>query len=87
MADNILDDAYELPSSAEDIPAEWQNTAAYKLELPARCPYCREPIRELRALRLTRTPVVFNSTLPPGGCALICPLCEKIVSAQLTGRF
>jgi hypothetical protein len=77
------DDAYELTSDTEEIPAEWQGGAVYSLELPARCPHCRELIRTLRVLRLKRTQVTFTSTLPRGGRILVCPECERIVSAEL----
>jgi hypothetical protein len=80
----VVEDAYELGSDNADIPAEWQGGAIYTLELPARCPYCREVIRTLRVLRLKRTQVTFTSTLPRGGRILVCPACERIVSAELT---
>ena len=80
------DDAYEISlDPAAEIPEDWQKVAVYKIELPVRCPHCREPIRELRALRLTRAQVAFTSTLPRGGRVLVCPLCERIVSAELSG--
>ena len=82
------DEAYELelPSedSAEIIPAEWQGGAEYTLELPARCPHCRDIIRTIRVLRLKRTQVTFTSTLPRGGRIIVCPQCERIISAELT---
>ena len=76
---------YMIPEAASEISTEWQAVAVYSLQLPARCPHCREPIRTLRALRLSRTQVTFTSTLPRGGRALICPLCERIISAELSG--
>jgi hypothetical protein len=79
------DDAYVIPDAAAEIPTEWQAVALYTLELPARCPHCREPIRTLRALKLARTQVSFTSTLPRSGRVLVCPLCERIISAELTG--
>ena len=79
------DDAYEIAEPGTDIPTEWQSVAVYTLELPARCPHCREPIRTLRALRLRRTQVNFISSLPRSGRVLVCPLCERIVSAELAG--
>jgi hypothetical protein len=78
------EDAYELPGDTADIPLEWQAGAVYALELPARCPHCREVIRTLRVLRLKRTQVTFTSTLPRGGRVIVCPECERIVSAELT---
>jgi hypothetical protein len=56
----------------------------YTLELPVRCPHCRDVIRTLRALRLKRTQAPFTSTLPRSGRVLVCPQCERIVSAELT---
>ena len=83
-ADN--DDAYVLPDvDVDETLGEWQTAAVYTLELPARCPHCREPIRTLRVLRLTRTQVTFTSPLPRAGRALVCPLCERIISAELSG--
>src|SRR5436190_6236662 len=87
------EDAYVIPeatytipeTAAVEIPTEWQAVAVYSLESPARCPHCREPIRTLRALRLSRTQVAFTSSLPRGGRVLVCSLCECIVSAELGG--
>jgi hypothetical protein len=86
MATSGDDDTYELSeASAAEIPAEWQTVAIYALELPARCPHCSQPVRSLHALRLTRRQVSFTSPLPRSGRVLVCPLCEKIVSAELSG--
>jgi len=86
MADDTSDDGYvELDVDEAEIPSEWQSAAVYTLELPARCPHCREPIRTLRVLKLTRTHVNFTSSLPRGGRALVCPQCERIISAELAG--
>lgn len=87
MAEDAPDDDGYVTLNLEEaeIPSEWQSVAVYTLELPARCPHCREPIRSLRVLRLTRTQVSFTSPLPRGGRALICPLCERIISAELSG--
>ena len=75
----------ELPGdSAEEIPAEWQGGAVYALEVAARCPHCLVPIRTVRVLRLRRTQVTFTSTLPRGGRVIVCPECERILSAELT---
>jgi len=80
------DEAYDL-TAVEDaqIPTEWQNGAVYTLEQSVRCPHCREPIRTLRVVRMLRTQVTFTSPLPRAGRALVCPLCERIVSAELSG--
>lgn len=77
------DERYELPEGPADIPVEWQGGAVYTLELPARCPHCRELIRTVRVLRLKRTQVTFTSPLPRGGRALVCPACERILSLEL----
>ena len=77
------DEAYELSVDATDIPAEWQGGAVYALELPARCPFCRELIQTVRVLRLRRTQVTITSTLPRGGRAVVCPECNRILSAEL----
>ena len=79
-----VEGAYELPAGLADIPVEWQGGAVYMLELPARCPHCREQIRTVRVLRLKRTQVTFVSTLPRGGRAVVCPECERILSVELT---
>jgi hypothetical protein len=71
--------------NVDETLGEWQAAAVYTLELPARCPHCREPIRTLKVLRLTRTQVTFTSSLPRGGRVIVCPLCERIVSAELSG--
>jgi NMD protein affecting ribosome stability and mRNA decay len=74
----------ELPAgSGEEIPAEWQGGAVYTLELPARCPHCLVPIRTVRVLKLRRTQVSFTSTVPRGGRVIVCPECNRILSAEL----
>ena len=66
------------------LPGGWQNVASYSLEAAARCPHCREPIRSVRVLRMTRTQVTFTSTLPRGGRAIVCVECERIISIELS---
>jgi hypothetical protein len=81
------EEAYEieLPSeSGEEIPAEWHRGAVYTLELAARCPYCLVPIRTVRVLKLKRTQAAFTSTVPRGGRVIVCPECDRILSAELT---
>ena len=79
------DDVYELSTSEDSVPTEWQAGAVYTLELPARCPYCREVLRTLRVLRLARTQVSFTSPLPRAGRVIVCPVCERILSVELSG--
>jgi hypothetical protein len=79
---------YELPAMGAadaEIPAQWRSVASYTLETLARCPHCREPIRSVRVIGLTRTQVSFTSTLPRKGRVITCPECECILSAELTG--
>jgi hypothetical protein len=86
MADKPDEEAYELEvPTTDEIPAEWQGGAVYTLELPVRCPFCRDPIRTLRVLKITRTQVNFTSTLPRNGRAFVCPQCEKLLSVELSG--
>jgi hypothetical protein len=86
MADNS-DDAFDIGEvqAAPEIPDEWQGGAVYTLELPVRCPHCRDSIRTIRVLRLSRTQVSFTSTLPRQGRAFACPQCEKLLSVELSG--
>ena len=86
MANKGEEDVYEIPELEPDIPAEWRSTVArYELEQPARCPYCREVIRSLRVLKMTRSQVAFTSTLPRSGKAIVCPECDRILSADVSG--
>jgi hypothetical protein len=82
------EDVYELPAMGApdaEIPAQWRSVASYTLETLARCPHCREPIRSVRVIGLTRTQVSFTSTLPRKGRVITCPECDCILSAELTG--
>lgn len=78
------DDAYVISEKEGEIPAQWQS-ATYDLELPARCPHCRTPIRALKVIKLSRSKVPFTSTLPRVGRAVLCPQCDCIVSADVSG--
>ena len=77
------DGVYDLSNAVSKIPADMQSVAVYTLERPARCPNCREPIRSVRVLRMSRTHVAFTSALPRGGRAMVCPECERIISIEL----
>jgi uncharacterized protein with PIN domain len=84
----VGDDVYAIPAmeAAEaEIPVQWRSAATYTLETPARCPHCREPIRSVRVIALVRAQVSFTSTLPRKGRVIVCPECERILSAELTG--
>jgi DNA-directed RNA polymerase subunit RPC12/RpoP len=58
--------------------------AVYRLEMPVKCPYCRETVATLRAVRLLRDTVNFTSTLPRRGRIVACPNCDSILPAELT---
>jgi len=51
----------------------------------ARCPQCRNPIRALKVVKLSRSKVAFTSTLPRAGRATVCPQCECILSVEISG--
>ena len=77
------DDAYELTVEQADIPAEWQAATVYTLELPVRCPHCRELLRTVRVVKLKRTQVTFTSMMPRGGRVIACPECNRMLSVEL----
>ena len=68
---------------AADRPAP--EGALYTLEAPARCPECHREIETLRVLRVLRTQVSFTSTLPRKGYVILCPECDRLLSAELSG--
>ena len=59
--------------------------AVYTLEVPTRCPQCCSEIIVVRVSRLLRTQVSFTSTLPRKGYIIVCPECDGILSAELSG--
>jgi hypothetical protein len=59
--------------------------ALYTLEAPVQCPQCEQEIRTLRVLRVMRTQASFTSTLPRKGYVVVCPECERMLSAELSG--
>jgi DNA-directed RNA polymerase subunit RPC12/RpoP len=80
------DDVYDLPSmpaATDPILTEWQHTASYTLDQPVRCPHCGERISALHVVGLTRSQVAFTSTLPRKGRVIVCPECERLLTAQL----
>jgi hypothetical protein len=79
------DDVYDLSvPDAASIPAEWQSTAGYTLDVAVRCPHCNEVIRMIRIVGLTRSQVAFTSTLPRKGRVAICPECDRILPVELS---
>jgi hypothetical protein len=59
--------------------------ALYTLEAPVVCPQCEQEIRTLRVLRVLRTQASFTSTLPRKGYVVVCPDCDRMLSAELSG--
>ena len=59
--------------------------AVYTLEFPTQCPQCCKEIGTVRVSRLLRTQVSFTSTLPRKGYIIVCPECDGILSAELSG--
>jgi hypothetical protein len=59
--------------------------ALYTLEAAVQCPQCEQEIRTLRVLRVLRTQASFTSTLPRKGYVVVCPECERMLSAELSG--
>ena len=79
--------AREATTSAKT-PAPARKTlggAVYTMESAARCPQCEKEIRTFRVLRVLRTQVSFTSTLPRKGYVVVCPECERVLSAELSG--
>lgn len=62
-----------------------EDEAEYVLEYPVTCPFCGSELERLLVVRLLRTRVNFTSTLPRRGRVLSCPLCRKLLSAELSG--
>jgi hypothetical protein len=85
----VPDETIVLPDGNVDvgeIQGDWPpSTALYTLESPARCPHCGKSIRTMRVVRIARTQASFTSPLPRSGRILVCPLCEVIISAELSG--
>ena len=81
-------DAPEAPAAAV-APAPVKSPSAggalYTLESPVRCPQCEKEIRTFRVLRVLRTQVSFTSTLPRKGYVVVCPECDMLLSAELSG--
>ena len=58
--------------------------AEYQLEYPVKCPHCGEELEVVRVVRLLRTKVNFTSMLPRRGRIISCPICLKVLSAELS---
>jgi len=76
--------AYDMTDNAAAV-GRTQSGALYSLEAPVICPECSGEIRTLRVLRVLRTQVSFTSTLPRRGYVILCPDCDRILSAELSG--
>jgi len=84
----VGDPAARLEAPPEPTPApKAPNTggALYTLESPVRCPQCDNEIRTFRVLRVLRTQASFTSTLPRKGYVVVCPECDRMLSAELSG--
>jgi hypothetical protein len=81
------EEVYEL--SVPDVPPPTPKTtdrgAVYTLEFPTNCPQCCKKIHTVRVSRLIRTQVSFTSTLPRKGYIIVCPECDGMLSAELSG--
>jgi hypothetical protein len=76
--------ADEPESQDESIAPCREAEAEYQLEYPAKCPHCGEEIEMVRVVRLLRTKVNFTSMLPRRGRVISCPICRKVLSAELS---
>ena len=74
------------PTPAPAAPRNQNSDGAlYTLESPVHCPQCENEIRTFRVLRVIRTQASFTSTLPRKGYVVVCPECDRILSAELSG--
>jgi hypothetical protein len=73
------------PSPAAQPLRTVERGAIYSLEFSTRCPHCSRQISTLRVSRLLRTHVSFTSTLPRKGYIIVCPECDAMLSAELSG--
>jgi hypothetical protein len=75
-------DVYELPAmpGSAEIPAHWQASAIYRLEAPVGCPHCGEQVSTLRVIGLSPSQV-SAAPAPRKGRVIVCPECDRIVSA------
>jgi hypothetical protein len=80
-----LADAEPETASETEASTTADKGAVYTLEFPTRCPQCCKKISTVRVSRLLRTQVSFTSTLPRKGYVIVCPECDGMVSAELSG--
>lgn len=73
------------PPPAHHLRRTDERGAIYTLEFSTRCPHCNRQINTLRVSRLLRTHVSFTSTLPRKGYVIVCPECDGMLSAELSG--
>ncbi len=80
-------EVYEItvPELQPPTPKATLRGAVYTLEFPTQCPQCCKQIRTVRVSRLIRTQVSFTSTLPRKGYIIVCPECDGMLSAELSG--
>ena len=83
------EEVYELtvpePEPTPAVKAPIKGGAVYTLEFSTPCPECRKMISTVRVSRLLRTQVSFTSTLPRKGYIIVCPECDGMLSAELSG--
>jgi hypothetical protein len=72
-------------SAAAQAKTQGVGAAMYTLESAVNCPHCEREIRTFKVLRVLRTQASFTSTLPRKGYVIICPECERMMSAELSG--
>ena len=68
----------------ESVPPCREVEAEYQLEYPVKCQHCGEELDVVRVVRLLRTKVNFTSMLPRRGRIISCPVCLKVLSAELS---
>jgi hypothetical protein len=78
-------DAFELPAIDAGLVGRPHAGAMYSVEFPVRCPHCKKSVSTFKVFRLLRAQVSFTSTLPRKGYAIVCPECEGLLSADLSG--
>ena len=80
-----MSDARTVQDSVETQTTERDVEAEYTLGHRVKCPYCSTGLATIKVVRLLRTRVNFTSTLPRQGRVLVCPSCQRVLSAELAG--